>query len=208
MNELPNNSHKFRSSLGDGEPKNDIQTRERPKPILNSDSMSIDSPSLFKRIFGSILTNDLETAKYDIINDVIRPIVEDSAYNILQSALAIMFGRRYSPGGSRTNYSSISKSTNSYSSYYQKPANQDNEDNIYRFRTRNEADNMLTELRELRARYPFVKVADIYDLADKTPPVTSFNWGWYDLSQARILRDNRDGDRPYILQMPKPRPLD
>lgn len=208
MNELPNNSHKFRSSLGEGEPKNDIQTRERPKPILNSDSMSIDSPSLFKRIFGSILTNDLETAKYDIINDVIRPIVEDSAYNILQSALAIMFGRRYSPGGSRTNYSSISKSMNSYSSYYQKPANQDNEDNIYRFRTRNEADNMLTELRELRARYPFVKVADIYDLADKTPPVTSFNWGWYDLSQARILRDNRDGDRPYILQMPKPRPLD
>ena len=208
MNELPNNSHKFRSSLGDGEPRNDIQARERPKPILSSDSMAIDKPSLFKKIFGSILTNDLETAKSDIINEVVRPIVEDSAYNILQSALAIMFGRRYNPSGSRTNYSSISKSTNSYSSYYQKPANQDDEDNIYRFRTRMEADEILTELKELRARYPFVKVADIYDLAGQTAPVTSFNWGWYDLSQARVTRDNRDSNRPYILQMPKPRPLD
>ena len=69
-----------------------------------------------------------------------------------------------------------------------------------------QADDVLTELKTLRARYPFVKVADIYDLSNKTPPVTSFNWGWYDISQARIVRDNRSGD--YILQMPKPRPLD
>lgn len=207
MNDIPNNSHKFRSSLGDGVQKNDIQpARERPKPILEAGDMIVDKPSVVRRIFDSVIANDMESAKHDILYDVVLPSVTDGVYNILQSALAIMFGRRYMPTGSRTNYSSISKPTNSYSSYYQKPANQEDEDNIYRFKTRMQADDVLTELKTLRARYPFVKVADIYDLSSKTPPVTSFNWGWYDISQARIVRDNRSGD--YILQMPKPRPLD
>lgn len=206
MNDIPNNSHKFRSSLGDGQPSNDIQpVRERPRPILDAGDMIVDKPSVVRRIFDSVITNDLETAKHDILYDVVLPSVTDGVYNILQSALAIMFGRRYMPSGSRTNYNSITKG-NSYSSYYQKPANQDDEDNIYRFKTRMKADEVLSELRVLRERYPFVKVADIYDLSSKTPPVTSFNWGWYDISQARIIRDNRDGS--YILQMPKPRPLD
>ena len=208
MNELPNNSHKFRSSLGDGEQKNDIQTRERPRAILGEGAMAVDRPSIFRRIFESLLTNDFETAKHDILYDVVMPSVQDGVYNILQSALAIMFGRRYNPMGSRTSYSSISKPVNSYSSYYQKPANQDGEDNIYRFRTRMDADDVLSELKELRARYPFVKVADIYDLANQTPPAMSFKWGWYDISTARIMRDDRDNEKPYVLQMPKPRPLD
>lgn len=207
MNDIPNNSHKFRSSLGDGVQKNDIQpARERPKPILEAGDMIVDKPSVVRRIFDSVITNDPETAKHEILYEVILPSVTDGIYNILQSALAIMFGRRYMPGNSRTNYNSISKGSSYYN--YQKPLEQEDEDNIYRFRTRVEADDILTELKALRARYPFVKVADIYDLADQTPPVTSFNWGWYDLSQARVLRDNRNSKKPYILQMPKPRPLD
>ena len=206
MNELPNNSYKFRSSLGEGEQKNEVQTRERPKPIIDAEDMIVSKQSALKRILNSVIMRDFDTAKHDILYDVIYPIAEDSLYNILQSSLAILFGRRYSPGGSRTNYSSISRSSNSYSSYYQKPANQEDEDNVYKFRTRLLADEVLEELKALRARYPFVKVADIYDLSNRTPPVTSFNWGWYDISQARVVRDNSDGK--YILQMPKPRPLD
>ena len=208
MNELPNNSHKFRSSLGEGEQRNDIQARERPNPILSRNEMVVDKPSVLRSIFYSIVTNNWETAKHEIIYDVMLPSVQDGVYNVLQSALAIMFGRRYNPSGSRTNYSSISRTTNSYSSYYQNPVNQEDENNIYRFRTRKQADDMLSELHDLRARYPFVKVADIYDLAAQTPPVSSFKWGWYDLSAARIMYDNKDSEKPYILQMPKPRPLD
>lgn len=208
MNELPNNSHKFRSSLGEGEQRNDIQTRERPKPILSPDEMAVDKPSVVRSIFYSVVTNNWETAKHDILYDVVLPSFQDGIYNILQSALAIMFGRRYSPSGSRTNYNSISKTTNSYSNYYQNVLSQEDEDNIYRFETRKKADEILTELKELRSRYPFVKVADIYDLAGKTAPVSSFRWGWYDLSTAKIMYDSRDKVKPYILQMPKPRPLD
>ena len=107
MNDIPNNSHKFRSSLGDGAQVTDIQTRERPKPIIDADDMIVDKPSIVRRIFDSVITNDMESAKHDILYDVVLPSVTDGVYNILQSALAIMFGRRYMPTGSRTNYSSI-----------------------------------------------------------------------------------------------------
>ena len=70
--------------------------------------------------------------------------------------------------------------------------------------TRAEAEDVRARLMYALERYGQVSVGDLYDTLDISSPYTDENWGWTDLSQARITRARRGG---YLLSLPQPEPL-
>ncbi len=67
------------------------------------------------------------------------------------------------------------------------------------FDTRDEANEVLETLYEYLDDYRKVTVKDLYTLADMPTDFTMTNWGWYDLSDAIVLRC----DEGFLLRMPK-----
>jgi hypothetical protein len=57
---------------------------------------------------------------------------------------------------------------------------------------------------DLLDRYQHVSVSDLYNLLDLTPAYTDANWGWYDLSGAKVRRISSG----YLLDLSQPEPLD
>lgn len=70
--------------------------------------------------------------------------------------------------------------------------------------TRVEAEEVLDRLFDLVSRYEEATVADLYDLVNISGSYTDEKWGWRDLRGARVDRV-RNG---YLLDLPKPEPLD
>lgn len=66
--------------------------------------------------------------------------------------------------------------------YYRK-----NVDNIL-FDSRETAENVLEESKEIINKYGFVTIADMYDLAGLDAPYTGQKYGWVDLKEAKIIR--------------------
>lgn len=72
------------------------------------------------------------------------------------------------------------------------------------FSSREEADVVLDSLMDTIQTYGVARVSDFYDFIGQTCPYTENNYGWKDLSTAKILPDR--GGQWYI-DFPKPRAL-
>lgn len=70
--------------------------------------------------------------------------------------------------------------------------------------TRVEADEVIDRLFDLVSKYEAATVADLYDLVGISGSYTDDKWGWLDLRGAGVTRV-RNG---YLLDLPKPEPLD
>lgn len=71
------------------------------------------------------------------------------------------------------------------------------------FDTRDEAEEVLQTMFEYLDDYKRVTVKDLYTLADMPTNYTMTDWGWYDLSDAVVLRC----EEGFLLQMPKVRDI-
>lgn len=67
------------------------------------------------------------------------------------------------------------------------------------FDTRDDADTVLETLFEYLEDYHRVTVKDLYTLADMPTDYTMNDWGWYDLSSAKVIRV----EEGFLLDMPK-----
>jgi hypothetical protein len=70
--------------------------------------------------------------------------------------------------------------------------------------SRAEAENVIDSLFDIMSQYERVHVADLYALVGFTSAHTDYKWGWLDLAGAGVSRV-REG---YLLDLPKPQPLD
>ena len=96
----------------------------------------------------------------------------------------------------------------SYGSYYDEPRERrgsasarshfDYDDIV--FETRGAAEDGLDELNAILDTYKVVRVADLYDFAQLTPPHTSNKYGWTSLRNAEVIRLNGGG---YIIKLPR-----
>lgn len=71
--------------------------------------------------------------------------------------------------------------------------------------TRVEAEEVIDQLYEIISKYEIVSVADLYNMVGITGNFTDEKWGWDDLRGAGVTR-LRNGE--YLLDLPKPQPLD
>ena len=60
-------------------------------------------------------------------------------------------------------------------------------------------------MHDICGRYGFVTVADLFDMADRTPPYTANSYGWTNIQSAEVVRLTGGG---YIIRLPRAVPID
>ena len=186
---------------------------EEPKKVeqIVSSPVRTKKKSFWNKIQDEFISEDGKTVGDYILKDVLVPAIKKTLSDMVTNGVDMMLF-----GGSKGNSSSVPGSRVSYRSYYD--TNQRNSGGYSRVRTqpnytydqiifqnRGDADAVLNELNDIIRRYGFAKVADFNDLAGVNGSYTDNNYGWSDLRYATIIRQ-RDGG--YLIDLPKPMPLD
>ena len=199
-------------------PKSSLEVRreleEEPRKVeqIVNGPVKTKKKSFWSKIHDEFISEDGKSVGDYILLDVLVPAIKKTISDIVTNGIdMILFG------GTRTNNSSYIPGTRvSYRNYYDQ--NQRNSGGYARqrvvsnysydqivFQSRGDADAVLNELNDIIRRYGFAKVADFNDLAGVNGSYTDNNYGWSDLRYAQIVRQ-RDGG--YLIDLPKPMPLD
>lgn len=177
--------------------------------------------SIAKEMRKEFISEDAPTIGDYLIFDILFPAMKDMILDIGHGAIDAAFGDRDRRGGS---YYSRSRRPSggsyiSYNRYYddRDRRRRDRDDDRYEVRRRNrdlddiifdyreDADDVLDRMLDYLERYDDVPVSYLYDICGMTVPgdFTKDDWGWTDLSGARV-RKVRGG---YILDLPRVRPI-
>lgn len=76
------------------------------------------------------------------------------------------------------------------------------------FSTRGDAEAVLKELHRLIGKYKVVSVCDMYRAANMDCPYTYEKYGWMDISEGKVVRDYYENEPGYIIDLPRPMPID
>lgn len=226
--EFPGNTHstpakatpedRVRKLIGEQTPEPD--RKMRVEPIEVGEVIRRKKP-LSKRLIETFLGGDAKTVFNYVVMEVMVPAakemvldaftqgMERTLYTEGRPASGRRPGTRGITGAPWTSYQSFSKppgvvrgSDDRREVDRARRTRHDFDDVI--FETRVRAEQVLDDLIEACSKYQSVTVADLYDLVQITSVFTDSKWGWTDLRGADITRV-RNG---YLLDLPKPEPLD
>lgn len=202
LSDLKSNSHKSRE-VAAAENKRE---RRATKVVTGSAKTRKNEKRKLANIF---ISEDASNVKSYVFMDVLVPAIKKAISDIVTNGVdMILYGE------TRSNRSNGRSSSNvSYRSYYNDSRDRrDSRDSRIRFdyddvtfETRRDAIAVRDEMQNISREYGFVRVADLYDLADISAPYTAVNYGWFDVSHVDImqLRDGR-----WILKLPKAMPIE
>lgn len=115
-------------------------------------------------------------------------------------------------GANRVSYWRDSSVRNTYQATA--PAAPKQSNNVYStgditYEKNGDAEVILKRLQECIDVYDVATVADLYDLSSLKYSYTDYNYGWKDLSSAKVVRifDNNEGKWVYSLDLPKAMPI-
>ena len=176
---------------------------------------------LGKRVSEVMLEDDTKSVGSYIFYDVLIPSAKDLISEMVGGGIEmLLFGERRgrtTRGGGRHS----GRAVTSYGSYFN-PGNgsrdpRDRGRDISRagrtkhdfdeivIDTRGEAEEVLALLVDMTIDYGMATVGDLYDLVGITSNFTDNKYGWTELRSANIIRARGGG---YIINLPRPRPLD
>lgn len=75
-----------------------------------------------------------------------------------------------------------------------------------KFKSRGDAERILTKMEDIIYKNRFVSLLDFYDLTGQPTRSTDDNYGWTNLDRAKVERLRSDNG--YIIRFPSPMPLD
>lgn len=157
----------------------------------------IEKHSVSKEVKNSFLS----AGEY-VLKDILIPAVKNTLSDIVQNTVdIILFGEARERRSRRDNNTYIS-----YSSY----ADDRDRRQVYTYRnkiiddiildTRADAEDVIDNLIDYIDKYGVTTIADLYELIGKRAEYTDNDYGWKDLSTARV-RPVREG---YLLELPRP----
>lgn len=190
----PGNSHRGKQPEKSDRPKLDK---------IVSDGVRQRKTPLGKRIASTFTGADARSVGQYVLFDVILPAIKDLIFDASTQGLQqTLFGndprvstRRNS--GQHVGYSKMSTSQGKISSATVREAAQTYREII--LPDRGAAEKVLDTMSMQLDQYDQVTVSDLYDLVGITGSFTDNNFGWTNLSRAKIVRVGRD---EYLLDMP------
>lgn len=213
--DYPTNSHRAKELPAEPEPTE----AKKIEPIVTGEVVRRKKP-LGKRFKETFIGGDARGVMGFVVLDVLVPAAKDMAADAVSQGIEkMLFGEARST--SRRPGHRPSTSQNGYVSYNRfapSPAQRREEntrpvsrrarashdfDEII-LATRVEAEEVIDRLFDLVSRYDSASVADLYELVGVTSQYTDDKWGWTDMRSAGVTRV-RNG---YLLDLPKPEPLD
>jgi len=216
VDEFPSNSR-----------KPPISKEESKKKIekVTTGEVTRRKQTLGRRFISTFIGGDAKKAWVAVVTDVLIPAAKDMAADALSQGFERMIygetrsrSRRPWSGSGYQGYTSPSHiSYNRFGSNNQRNTpTEDRRPPISRhgrsshnfdeivLSTRVEAEEVVDRLFDLVSRYESATVADLYELVGITGEYTDEKWGWTDIRGTDVSRI-RDG---YLLNLPKPEPLD
>jgi len=162
------------------------------------------------KFMEAFFSEEVSSVKSYILVDVLIPAAKKAFSDVITSGIDMIL---YGENGRRKKNSHASKV--SYRSYYDRePERRRTYDALpvrasYSFDdiildSRGEAEEVFMRMDELIDRYEVVSVFDLFELVGLPTNYTDNKYGWTDIQRAKVIRV-RDG---YLLQLPKPMPLD
>lgn len=191
---------------------------------------TIKKQSGIGKFFRQLFADDMRTVRQTFREDVLIPFVQDGISGIFHDGIDLLiYGNKGRSRGSRTRgmfgnmktrYNEKYRSSIEGSRIRRGSSRDDDEDdedvevfddNLLIFRdtsarqkdARAKAERVLDTMMDALERYPSVSVADLYDIAGVSNIVGDFtdkNYGWTDLSDAKIRRARGGG---FFLDLPK-----
>jgi len=171
-------------------------------------------PAKRNNVKNFIFAQDLKDVKDGIIQDVIRPKIQEWLYRVandiagtIDSTFQMMLwgNVRKTPGrtvGDKVSYNQCSSRPQSSAPSMTVAYN--SADDIT-YESRGDADVVLASMKEHLQTYPYVTVAQMYEFSDLSAPNwTTNNFGWSDLTGVEVKR-SFDGD--YYIDLPRAKPL-
>lgn len=204
--EYKGNSHREK------ERRADIADKKVSKVI--SGNAKIKKKSGLKKIGKSLIAADVENVKTYLISDVLIPEIKNIVYDLIHNFTSMtLYGetgrdRRSSRSNvSYVSYDRFSRSWDRRRSHDDRSSRSNHSpfDEDIILDSRDEAEEVLTQLDLLIETYHVASVSDLYDLVGQTGPYTGNRYGWTNLKNAQAVR-LRDGG--YLLKMPKALPIE
>lgn len=195
---------------------------DKPKiePVVSGEVIRRKKPWR-RRFTETFVGGDARTVGSYVVLDVLIPAAKDMVADAMSMGIEkMLFGEARSvsrrgprPGGP-TGYVSYNKYASAGSARSLSRGPEFRPGSIPRARpghfdeiilaTRVEAEEVIDRMFDLVSRYEEATVADLYDLVNVSGSYTDEKWGWRDLRGATVARV-RNG---YLLDLPKPEPLD
>lgn len=207
VNELKPASYKARSSI-DQVP---AEVEQREKRVTTTVPSVEKKDSLIHRFLKSFFQTDAETIKNSIIDDYVVPGIKDA----ILGAIDMFFykdgsgrGGR-SPSGPYVSYEKRYKGNTALRPFQGSRIVEPRQERQHRFDyrdlcwpSRGTAEAALSSLWEILDNYNVVSIADLFDIAEVTPPgdSTGNDYGWRDLSGSEVARTF---DGQYVIKLPK-----
>lgn len=194
IDSLKPNSHKYKNE------KRKEEKEKKTSPIVDRSQIVSTKKPIGKKFAETFFSEDIKDIKDWLIKDVLLPGIQTT---ILDTISMMFFGVTNSNNKSRwsktynddyTNYRSYYKSTNSKN--IRSGNDRDNgyaSDNRVDFRNiilrnRDDAENIIEEMRRRIRNENSVSVAELFDLIDIPGRYTDNNWGWDDERDIGIRR--------------------
>ena len=164
---------------------------------------------LSRKLRDSFIPEDIQDVKTYLIFDTIIPHVKDTILDLINMAF---YGETYGGRrGGRRGYSTNERT--SYAAYYKSDKDRDRRERARRSTdipeiivdSRAEGLDVIEEMTNLLEEYGQVSVADLNEICNITGEFTDEKFGWYNLGNARV---KRVGPSEYLIDLPKPKPLD
>lgn len=193
--ELPGNSHKSR----------DKSEKIKVQKIINGTAKKAKKSDL-KKITDVIVSEDARNVKSYILFDILIPSVKKVISEIVTNGIDMIL---YGETGVTKRNSINNVSRVSYGKFYEerdrgytRPRVGYNYDDII-LSSRGEAEAVLDSMDEILSKYGTVSVADLYDMVGIECNYTDNNYGWTDITTAKVI-PVREG---FIIKLPRPYPL-
>ena len=218
VNSLEPNSHKYKAEKANGGNKKEPGSREKVSPIVKRDQVVSTKKPLGKKFAETFMTEDAKDVKSWLLMDVIIPGVKNTILDIL----SMMFfgevdnrrrGRRrrdddrrdyssYYSGGSSSSRDRRDSRRRRDDSYYDSDDRVDFRNMV--LRNRDDAEDLIEEMRRRIKVEGSVSVATLLDLIDVPGRYTDNNWGWDDERDIGIRRVSSG----YLIDVAEPKYLD
>ena len=153
------------------------------------------------------ISEDVSNVKEYLVKDMLVPTVKKAIIGALDMILngdAASYSRDRR-GESRVSYRKYSDDPRDSRSDRARPRF-DYDDVV--FPSRGEAEAARRQMMDVIAKYGFVSVGDLYDMADLTQPYTAHKYGWTHISDVRNADIVRVMGGDYIIKLPRAEALD
>lgn len=205
VNSLEPNSYKY---------KEEKAKKSKISPIITKDQIVSTKKPLSKKIFDTFLMDDSKDIKTWLMYDVLIPGVKNTVLDILSM---MFFGEFYSRSKSSGSKNRRDDRRDDYRSYYRSSNERsknrrddryDSDDRIdFRniiLRNRENAEDLVDEMRKKIKNDGSASVADLLDLIDASSRYTDNNYGWDDERDIGIRRVSSG----YLIDIAEPKYLD